>query len=123
MTRLIHVSLGVPVGAADAESEFLRELGYAPVASPPDAPPTSRRFEGVDGTQIHLSEDPNHRAPDRAHVAIDLGSGLDEVAARLSAADHEYELFSFDAYRLVWCRDPAGNRWELRGTPDSASTA
>ena len=123
MTRLIHVSLGVPVGGADAESEFLRELGYIAIAAPPAAPPTSRRFEGVDGTQIHLSEDANHRAPDRAHVAIDLGSGLDEVAARLAAAGHEYELFPFDAYRLVWIRDPAGNRWELRGTPGPVGTA
>jgi catechol 2,3-dioxygenase-like lactoylglutathione lyase family enzyme len=121
MTRLIHVSLGVPVGGADIESQFLQALGYTRLATPPDAPTTSRRFEGVDGVQVHLSEDPGHRAPDRAHVAIDLDSGLDEVAGQLSAAGWEYEVFSFEAYRLIWCRDPAGNRWELRGTPDRVS--
>lgn len=117
MTRLIHVSLGIPVGAADAESAFLLDLGYAAIPLTAEAPPTSRRFEGVDGTQIHLSEDNNHHPADRAHVAIDLGTDLDEVARRLTAAGHEYELYSFSTYRLVWCRDPAGNRWELRGEP------
>lgn len=118
MTRLIHVSLGVPLGGVEAECAFLLELGYTQIATSPSAPPTSRRFEGMDGTQIHLSEDAKHRAPDRAHVAIDLGTDLDDVADRLTAAGHDFEVFSYPSYRLVWCRDPAGNRWELRGSPD-----
>jgi hypothetical protein len=111
------VNLSIPVDGGDAEAAFLTELlNYRPMELTPGTPPTARWFEGEDGTQIHLSEDPEHHPSTRAHVALELGDSLgalertfDDVGLPYSAADGK-------SLRVVFCQDPAGNRWELRGT-------
>lgn len=118
MLRFHHVNLGVPVGAAEAEESFLVDLlGYRSVAPPPELAGRARWFEGDDGKQIHLSEDPDHRPAARAHVAIEVGGELEELQARLRQAGEEYSIFDGNDMRVVFCTDPAGNRWELRGPP------
>jgi catechol 2,3-dioxygenase-like lactoylglutathione lyase family enzyme len=113
------VNLGVPVGEADSEEAFLVDvLGYALVATPPELAAFTRQarwFESEDGTQIHLSEDPDHRPAARAHVAVEVGAELPSFVARLEQADIEHATFDGGGLHVVLCQDPAGNRWELRG--------
>jgi catechol 2,3-dioxygenase-like lactoylglutathione lyase family enzyme len=118
--RLHHVNLGVPVGEAEAEETFLTEvLGYRRVSTPPElADKLARRarwFESEDGKQIHLSEDPDHRPAARAHVAVEVDDDLPLLVARLEQAGVEHSAFDGGGLHVVFCQDPAGNRWELRG--------
>jgi catechol 2,3-dioxygenase-like lactoylglutathione lyase family enzyme len=117
MPRFHHVNLGVPVGGTEPEETFLLEvLGYRRVAPPPELDGLARWFEGEDGKQIHLSEDPDHRPAARAHVAVEFGDELAELQGRLERAGREYATFDAEDMRVVFCADPAGNRWELRGS-------
>jgi catechol 2,3-dioxygenase-like lactoylglutathione lyase family enzyme len=114
--RLHHVNLGVPVGGAEAEETFLLDvLGYRRVAAPPELTLQARWFESEDGKQIHLSEDHDHRPAARAHVAVEVEGDLSALEARLEQAGLEHSAFDGDGLRVVFCQDPAGNRWELRG--------
>jgi catechol 2,3-dioxygenase-like lactoylglutathione lyase family enzyme len=61
-----------------------------------------------------LSEDPDHQPSARAHVAIELGPDLQAIVDRLDAAGYEVLRFDGPEVRVVFCQDPAGNRWELR---------
>lgn len=118
MARLHHVNLGVPPDGADAEADFLMGvLGYRKVEPPPEAQGFGARwYETDDGTQVHLSLDPEHQPAARAHTAIEFGDDLDAVAARLRGAGVEFGDNEFDGRRILFCQDPAGNRWELRGS-------
>ena len=88
MTRLHHVNLGVPPDGADAEGEFLvGVLGYRHLEPPEQA---------------------------QAHTAIEVGDEISTVADRLRAAGVEFGDSEFDGRRILFCQDPAGNRWELR---------
>ena len=122
VVRLNHVNLGMPVGGAEAEEAFLLEvLGYRRVGTPPEVTALAARlgrqarwFEGEDGKQIHLSEDPDHRPAALAHVAIDVGEDLPALETKLQQAGVEHTASEREV-RVVFCQDPAGNRWELRG--------
>jgi catechol 2,3-dioxygenase-like lactoylglutathione lyase family enzyme len=119
--RLHHVNLGVPPGGAEAEETFLLEiLGYRRVPTPPELASKyarqARWFESDDGKQIHLSEDPDHRPAARAHIAVEVEDGLPTLVARLEQAGLEHSAFDGGDLHVVFCQDPAGNRWELRGT-------
>lgn len=117
MVVLHHVNLGVPVGGTEAESRFLVDLlGFGPVAAPEGRGGRPRWFEAADGKQIHLSEDPDHRPAARAHVAVDLGDDLTALEVRLEETGVSFRTFEVDGRHVAFCQDPAGNRWELRGT-------
>jgi catechol 2,3-dioxygenase-like lactoylglutathione lyase family enzyme len=112
--RLHHVNLTIPVGGENDEAAFLvNVLGYQPIPAPDDLP-FAKWFEFPDGSQIHLSEDPDHHPSARGHVAIELGPDLEVVAERLDAAGYEVSRFDGPDLRVIFCADPAGNRWELR---------
>jgi catechol 2,3-dioxygenase-like lactoylglutathione lyase family enzyme len=116
MLRLHHVNLSIPVDGTDAEAAFLVDfLNYERLELTPDTPPTAKWFEGEDGTQIHLSEDPDHHPSARAHVAVELGDDLSALRGRFDDAGYAYKVFDGPNGRLMFCLDPAGNRWELRG--------
>ncbi|MDE3205176.1 MAG: glyoxalase [Acidobacteriota bacterium] len=118
MPTFHHVNLGVLPGQADDEGRFLVDvLGYRKV-------PDEELPEGVevlwyradDGTEVHLSDDPEHRAAKRAHVAVVVGEMLAAIRDRLAATAVEYRSFDREGFPpIVTCRDPAGNLWELRG--------
>jgi catechol 2,3-dioxygenase-like lactoylglutathione lyase family enzyme len=111
-----HVNLGVPVGGIDAESDFLSDvLTFKRVSLGPDDPVTATWFESDDGKQVHLSEDPEHHPAARAHVAVELGADLAVVERTLKQIDYKHKVVDSKDRRIVLCKDPAGNRWELRG--------
>jgi catechol 2,3-dioxygenase-like lactoylglutathione lyase family enzyme len=118
MVQFHHVNLGVPPGGVDDEIRFLVDvLGYQPLEAPEDI---RRRFdpiwfEAADGSQVHLSEDPDHRPAARAHVAVAVGDELDTVVERVRAFDDSVKVVDGAGARVAICRVPAGNRWELRG--------
>jgi catechol 2,3-dioxygenase-like lactoylglutathione lyase family enzyme len=118
MPRHHHVNLGVPTGGVPAQIEFLTTvLGYRRVAvTEQQAAMGVQWFEGADGSQIHLSEDPDHAPPRRAHVAVVLDDDeLATVEARLAAGGIAVRpLDNPDIRRFLVLRDPSGNRWELR---------
>ena len=119
MVAFHHVNLGVPPGGVADQRDFLTDvLGYEAVPTPPELEGRNVNwFRAADGSEIHLSEDPEHRPADRAHVAVVLGDELDEVVARLNARDTKVEVFDgIVGVRVAICRDPAGNRWELRSS-------
>ena len=114
-----HVNLGVQPGDIDGEVEFLVEvLGYRPVPLDPRLEGLGARwFEADDGSQVHLSEDPDHRPAARAHVAVTYGPQLGDVEARLKEAGVPFDRGERSGFPpVVICQDPAGNRWELRGS-------
>jgi hypothetical protein len=117
MLSFHHANLGGPLGGADAEAAFLVDiLGYKRLEPPPDLASIAIWFESEDAKQIHLSEDPDHRPAARAHVAVEVGDTLAALEGKLTNADHQYEAIDNEDLRILLCRDPAGNRWELRGT-------
>ena len=118
MARLHHVNLGIPVGGTDAEAGFLVDLlGYKRIEPPPALASVAKWFEYEDGTQIHLSEDPDHRPAASAHVAVELGDALGALERVFDEAGYAYTPLDGQDMRVVFCEDPAGNRWELRGPP------
>jgi catechol 2,3-dioxygenase-like lactoylglutathione lyase family enzyme len=116
MPKFHHANLGVPPELADAEADFLVGiLGYRHLDPPPIALGFGARwFEADDGTQVHLSLDPDHAPAAKAHTAIDVSGESADVEARLSAAGIPYTAGEFIGNRVVNCKDPAGNGWELR---------
>ena len=118
MPRFHHVNLGVPPGGLQAEMDFLVDLlGYRRVDPPASMQSMNINwFEADDGSQVHLSEDPEHQAAARAHTAIEFGDELDAMQARLDASSWKYTASDANpGLRVLFIKDPSGNRWELRG--------
>ena len=112
MPRFHHANLGVPAGLDQAEGAFLVDvLGYRKMTAPPDLAGVARWYEADDGSQIHLSIDPEHHRAAMAHTAIEVD---DAIESRLDAAGISYRAFERADLRVIVCDDPAGNRWELR---------
>jgi catechol 2,3-dioxygenase-like lactoylglutathione lyase family enzyme len=118
-----HVNLSVPEDGAQTEADWLVTiLGYREVTGGPEiteiVEKMGRRlwwFEGDDGSQIHLSPNPEHAIVPSAHTAIRLDDELDPVLARLDAAGFEHRVTAFDGERHAFVTDPSGNLWELVG--------
>jgi catechol 2,3-dioxygenase-like lactoylglutathione lyase family enzyme len=119
MPKFHHVNLGVPTGGLDSQATFVVDvLGYHRIEVPGSLVGRANWFEADDGSQIHLSEDPNHRPAERAHVALHYGEELDAVRSRLQARSVEFTEADGAAMgrgTTIFCADPAGNRFELRG--------
>ncbi|MBV9661768.1 MAG: hypothetical protein JO337_11480 [Acidimicrobiales bacterium] len=118
MVTFHHVNLGVPVDGLDAEAWFLTDvIGYRRVVLDEQLLEMGASwFEADDGSQVHLSADPDHRPAGRAHVAVALGPALAEIERRLQDNDIEFDSLARPGFPpILLCRDPAGNRWELRG--------
>ncbi len=123
--RLDHVNLCVPGDGVSAETSWLVDiLGYRRVEPGPDVSRFGTEnvhwFETDDGTQVHLTVDPEHRPSARAHTAILVGDSLDDVVGKVEATTgQETHAITFDGGRHVFANDPAGNLWELIGPPAS----
>ncbi len=72
-------------------------------------------FEADDGSQIHLSEDPEHTPAARAHVALHYGDELPALRERLQAREWKFAEADGQGRTTILCKDPSGNRFELRG--------
>lgn len=117
MVAFHHVNLGVPPDGIDDQASFLVDvLGYERIPAPPELEGRNVNwFRAADGSEVHLSQDPEHRPAARAHVAVVLGDELDDVAERLRGRGADVEVFDgVVGVRVAICQDPAGNRWELR---------
>lgn len=123
MARHHHVNLAVPPGGVGEQRSFLVDvLGYRQMElseAVKQIAPRAQWFETDDGSQIHLSEDEAHRPADRAHVAVEFDEDeLSSIRGKLDARGLEFS--EGDARpgfpRTLFVRDPAGNRWELRGS-------
>ncbi|CAI7975218.1 Glyoxalase [Frankia sp. Hr75.2] len=116
MARFHHVNLGVLPGGTDSVGDFLTGiLDYRRIEVTPDLKARGVLwYETEDGSQVHLSVDPDHRPAARAHTAIHVGEETTVIEARLDAAGIPYSVVTIDGVRAVFCNDPAGNRWELR---------
>jgi hypothetical protein len=117
--RIHHVNLGVPPALEAEETSFLVDLlGYRRLAPERTADERvrvgARWFEGDDGVQIHLSLDDEHRAAEKAHTAITVVDEVDGIRRRMTEAAYPFEEAVLDDTNFLICRDPAGNRWELR---------
>ncbi|MBO0729794.1 MAG: hypothetical protein J2P57_11080 [Acidimicrobiaceae bacterium] len=124
MPSFHHVNLGVPVDGIEAEAGFLVDiLGYREAPVPEQLRDRAHWFDAGDGSQVHLSVDPDHRPAARAHVAVEYGAELAGVEQRLTERGVSFDSFDSpqgapevsDPRRVLFCQDPAGNRWELRG--------
>jgi catechol 2,3-dioxygenase-like lactoylglutathione lyase family enzyme len=125
--KLHHVNLCVPPAVSEAaghqrsgieaETAWLEYLGYRSIEPGPEiaAMGTVHWFEADDGTQVHLTVDPEHRPSGRAHTAIRLDDELDPTVVRLEGAGYPCNTIAFDGDRHVFATDPAGNLWELIG--------
>ena len=124
MVAFHHVNLGVPEDLLAEEASFVLDvLGCRRVEPDPALQGVgSNWFEADDGAQIHLSVDPDHRPAERAHVAVAFGGDLSGVEQRLQARSIPYDSAQRPGFPWVLlCRDPAGNRWELRGDHGTTS--
>jgi catechol 2,3-dioxygenase-like lactoylglutathione lyase family enzyme len=123
MPRFHHVNLATLPDEIDAEMVFLTDvLGYRRMELNERLGGLGARwFEADDGSQVHLSLDPEHRPAARAHVAIEFGAALADVEDRLRARAVEFDVGGLAGFpRVVTCRDPGGNLWELRGEMETA---
>jgi len=122
MPNFHHVNLHVTPDKLEEQARFLTEvLGYQRMD------PGERMrglganwFQASDGTEVHLSTNP--------HAAIDYGGDIAAVEQRLASAGVEFNAVEGIAapdgteLRLLICKDPGGNQWELRGrAPPSAA--
>ena len=116
MPTFHHANLGTPPELAEAEADFLVDiLGYRRLeATGPAADFGARWFEADDGTQVHLSLDPAHAPAAMAHTALEVRGESAVMEARLTNAGIHFKKAEFDGNRIILCKDPAGNRWELR---------
>jgi catechol 2,3-dioxygenase-like lactoylglutathione lyase family enzyme len=118
-----HVNLSVPEDGAQTEADWLVEmLGYREVSGGSEiteiVEKMDRRlwwFEADDGSQVHLSPNPEHAIVPRVHTAIRLDGDLDPALGRLGAAGFEHRVTAFDGERHAFVTDPSGNVWELVG--------
>jgi hypothetical protein len=50
-----------------------------------------------------------------AHTVLNVRGEFDVIQARLNDGGVRFKATEFDGNRIMLCKDPAGNRWELRG--------
>jgi hypothetical protein len=111
------VNVAVPEDGLEAERSFLVDiLGLRHLQPGAEAPATANWFQ-ADGFQIHVSRDADYHAPEVAHVALEIGDDIPEVERRLVACGMDYRALDEDTGRRLFCKDPAGNLWELRPAP------
>jgi catechol 2,3-dioxygenase-like lactoylglutathione lyase family enzyme len=115
VARFHHVNLGILPDQLEAEMAWLVEvLGYRRLATSAELTAMGANwFEADDGSQVHLSPDKEHRPAARAHVAVEIDD-VEDVAGRLRARGDEFRTSESPELTVVFCRDPGGNRWELR---------
>ena len=122
MPNFHHANLFVTPDKLEAQAEFLTEvLGYKRMEVDERMRGLGANwFQASDGTEVHLGTNP--------HSAIDYGADLAEVEQRLASAGVAFKAVEGitapdgTELRLLICKDPGGNQWELRGRALAPST-
>ena len=116
VTRLDHVQLAMPAGAAaevEAVAFYQGLLGMSLVPKPPNLAVRGGCWFERGDLKVHLGVDSNFKPARRAHPAFVVGNvGL--LAASIAAAGHPVVTDEpLDGYDRVYVDDPFGNRIEL----------
>ena len=117
--RLQHVSVAIAAGGADKAREFYGGLlGLAEKPVPPKLDPGQLVWFDLSGDlELHLMQT-GDGPPPNAHFCIAVDEGLDDLRARLEAADVETSTPTEIVGRpRFMCRDPFGNLVELTQLP------
>jgi catechol 2,3-dioxygenase-like lactoylglutathione lyase family enzyme len=109
-----HVQLACPAGSEDALRAFYSGvLGLAEIAKPPGLARRGGCWFRGHGIELHLGVEEDFRPARKAHPGL-LVSGLDEWAARLTAAGYPVSFDDdFPGMRRFYSADPHGNRLEF----------
>jgi hypothetical protein len=117
MIRIDHVNLGVLPGTKEQTSGWLVDvLGCKRLSPPAEFVALGACWlETADGVQVHLTDDPDHRPASIAHVAV-VVDDIEELASELASRATEVRRVDREDLTQLFCRDPAGNRWEIRSS-------
>jgi glyoxylase I family protein len=126
ITRVLHASVNVAGGIADAAS-FYRDILGLPVSWRPEVPGVPGAWFELGDLQLHLvGSDPlvSGIDPGAHHVCFAVDD-LDAAVAALDAARIDHVEGSQDHHghivRQVWINDPAGNVIEFQQDPRAAA--
>jgi catechol 2,3-dioxygenase-like lactoylglutathione lyase family enzyme len=109
-----HIALAIPPGGEARARRFYGEvLGCEELAKPPSLSERGGVWFRYGAVEIHLGIEEGHSPARKAHPGILVGD-LDELEARLRAADHEVQPdYLLPGYRRFYVSDPFGNRLEF----------
>ena len=112
--RLHHVQLAIPAGGEDAARRFYGGvLGMAELAKPEALRARGGCWFRGGGWEVHLGVEEPFAPARKAHPGV-LGSGLDALAAALTAAGRAVEWDPhFPGHRRLYAHDDHGNRLEF----------
>jgi catechol 2,3-dioxygenase-like lactoylglutathione lyase family enzyme len=109
-----HVQLAMPPGREEEARTFYADLlGMAEVPKPAHLAARGGAWFEAGEVKVHLGVEEDFRPARKAHPAF-VVTGLEELVARLRAAEHEVvedELLA--GWQRVYTADPFGNRIEL----------
>lgn len=109
-----HVLLACPPGSEAASREFYAGiLGLAEIEKPPALAQKGGCWFRGHGVELHLGVETDFRPARKAHPGL-LVSGIDEWAARLTAAGYPVRFDAeFPGMKRFYSDDPHGNRLEF----------
>jgi catechol 2,3-dioxygenase-like lactoylglutathione lyase family enzyme len=112
--RLHHVQLAIPPGAEDeCRAFYVGVLGMTEIGKPPVLAARGGLWVRAAALEIHLGVEEDFRPARKAHPGI-LVTGLDDLAARLTAAGVEVAWDPhFPGHRRFYAHDNVGNRLEF----------
>jgi catechol 2,3-dioxygenase-like lactoylglutathione lyase family enzyme len=118
VTRILHHSVNVEGGLAEAEGFYrqLLDLGDLPR---PEIPGIDGHWFGVGDAQVHLVDAPAGPGPIRPagpHVCFGVAD-LDAAVAELEAQGIDYTRGAQGTTVQIWIVDPSGNTIELQQDP------
>src|SRR5262249_6487191 len=117
MPTFDHVNIVTTPETLEAEAEFLVEVLGLTVVDPGDFMRSrgARWFALEGGAQVHLQADPAHQPELAFHAAVDFGDDIGRVEQILAERGIAVRVPGSLPEQRVFCHDPAGNEWELRG--------
>jgi catechol 2,3-dioxygenase-like lactoylglutathione lyase family enzyme len=119
-----HVQLAAPAGCEPAARRFFGELlGLTEIEKPPALRSRGGCWFAAGQQQLHVGVSEAHTPALKAHPAIRYSpAGLEELAARLTAAGERVEWDdAIEDLRRFYTSDPWGNRIELLASGSSSA--
>jgi catechol 2,3-dioxygenase-like lactoylglutathione lyase family enzyme len=118
LTRILHHSVNVEGGLADAE-DFYRRLLSLDDLSRPEIPGVDGHWFAIGDAQVHLVDAPAGSGPIRPtgpHVCFGV-EDIDAAVAELEAEGIDYTRGAQGSTVQIWIADPSGNTIELQQDP------